>query len=694
VKKGKAALSVLVLILAGGSGMQQWLLDASQSPGAPPVDPGSISGVVTGTKGPEAGVWVIAETKDLATKFIKIVVTDDRGRYLLPDLPKANYSVWVRGYGLVDSSKVAAVPGKTLNLRAVPAPNASAAAEYYPANYWYALLEPPPPSDFPGKGEGPNGNGIPEALKSQGAWLGNIKETGSCTQCHQMGNKVTREVRPALGTFKDSSAAWEARIQMGISGAFMNNRMAPIGRQRAPRVFGSWTDRIAKGEIPPVAPPRPSGVERNIVVTQWEWVSPELYAHDQISTDRRKPTVNANGPIYGVTELSGDFITVLDPVKHVDRKVAVPPHAPDLRYSWVQEVTIPSPYWGDELIWKGKIAPHSLWFDGKGRIWITARGGCRVYEPKTDKITNVPECQGTHHLQIDDNEVLWFDVGGGASSFDIKMWESGNAKQAYVAYPVVLDTNGNGKLDAGYVDAKSPLDPMKDKVMAYGQAYATTPNPVDGSVWTAYSVVPGGMSRLDPKTGLYEYFQVPYMNASAKVEGYLPHGIDADRSTGVIWMALNSGHFASFDRRKCKGPLNGPDSVTGLHCLEGWTLHQMPGPNFKGAEKPGTADNYYLNWVDWHNTSGFGENTPIANGSGSDALYALVNGKFVTMRVPYPMGFHTRSMDGRIDDPAAGWKGRAIWTTHAGQAGWHQEGGKSERPKVIKFQVRPSPIAR
>ncbi len=121
------------------------------------------------------------------------------------------------------------------------------------------------------------------------------------------------------------------------------------------------------------------------------------------------------------------------------------------------------------------------------------------------------------------------------------------------------------------------------------------PNPVDGSVWTAYSVVPGWLSRLDPKTGLYEYFQVPYMNAAAKVEGYLPHGIDVDRTTGVIWAALNSGHFASFDRRKCTGPLTGPDALTGTHCLEGWTLTQFPGPNFKGVEKPGTADNYYLN---------------------------------------------------------------------------------------------------
>ena len=99
-----------------------------------------IGGVVTGPSGPEAGVWVIAETSDLPTKYRKIVVTDDNGRYVIPDLPKANYKVWVRGYGLVDSSPVTAGPGKTLVLTAVIAPNPRAAAQYYPANYWYSLI--------------------------------------------------------------------------------------------------------------------------------------------------------------------------------------------------------------------------------------------------------------------------------------------------------------------------------------------------------------------------------------------------------------------------------------------------------------------------------------------------------------------------------------------------------------------------
>src|SRR5881275_570750 len=127
-----AALAALMTIAVPSAGAQQAAAPAVA------IDNDDIGGVVRGANGPEAGVWVIAETTDLPTKYAKIVVTDDQGRYLLPDLPKANYNIWVRGYGLVDSPKVKAGPGKTLNLKAVVAPNEAAAAQYYPAIYWYS----------------------------------------------------------------------------------------------------------------------------------------------------------------------------------------------------------------------------------------------------------------------------------------------------------------------------------------------------------------------------------------------------------------------------------------------------------------------------------------------------------------------------------------------------------------------------
>src|SRR5213595_3907552 len=165
------------------------------------IDGNDIGGVVTGPSGPEAGVWVIAETSELATKFVKIVVTDDQGRYLLPDLPKATYRVWVRGYGLVDSPALRAAPGQTLNLTAVAAPNARAAAQYYPAGYWFSLLRVPQKSEFPGTG--PEGNGISPNVKSQAEWLRSLK-SGTCWACHQLGSKGTREIPDALGHFSSS----------------------------------------------------------------------------------------------------------------------------------------------------------------------------------------------------------------------------------------------------------------------------------------------------------------------------------------------------------------------------------------------------------------------------------------------------------------------------------------------------------
>ena len=77
----------------------------------------AIGGTVTSAKGPEAGVWVIAQTKDLPNPFVKIVVTDDKGRYVLPQLPQAKYKVWVRGYGLIDSDPVDATPGRAQRKR-------------------------------------------------------------------------------------------------------------------------------------------------------------------------------------------------------------------------------------------------------------------------------------------------------------------------------------------------------------------------------------------------------------------------------------------------------------------------------------------------------------------------------------------------------------------------------------------------
>src|SRR5947209_10960417 len=183
-----AALAALLTIAAPSAGAQQATAPAVA------IDNDDIGGVVKGPAGPEAGVWVIAETRDLPVRYIRIVVTDDQGRYLIPDLPKANYDVWVRGYGLVDSDKVKSDPGKTLNLKAKPAPNEAAAAHYYPSLYWYAMMQIPDKSEFGGKSE------IPEKL-TQVDWLKQMKNIG-CIGCHQLGQEATRTFPPGLGEYK------------------------------------------------------------------------------------------------------------------------------------------------------------------------------------------------------------------------------------------------------------------------------------------------------------------------------------------------------------------------------------------------------------------------------------------------------------------------------------------------------------
>src|SRR5499427_8374823 len=232
-----------LLVLAGVGLAATLALAAGQQTSniAPPaIDADDIGGVVTGARGPEAGVWVIAETRNTPTRLIKSVVTDDQGRYVVPDLPKGEYDVWVRGYGLVDSPKTKAAPGKLLNLKAVAAPDKKAAAQYFPAQYWYALMQMPPKGDFPGTGD--TGNGIAPSMRSQGEWIRNVVNTDGCTGCHQMGGPATRAIPKSIldETHGDSKAAWDRRIQAGQAGGGMSARFTQVGRQRALAMYADW----------------------------------------------------------------------------------------------------------------------------------------------------------------------------------------------------------------------------------------------------------------------------------------------------------------------------------------------------------------------------------------------------------------------------------------------------------------------
>jgi hypothetical protein len=329
-----------------------------------------LGGVVSGPNGPEAGVWVIAETTGLPTKMAKIVVTDDQGRYVLPDLPKANYDIWVRGYGLIDSPKVQTAPGKIVNLPAVPAPNDAAAAQYYPAIYWFSMVKVPDKSEFPGTGS--DGNGINKAMKSQTQFLDQLKTDG-CQHCHQLGNKATRTIPDSLGKFSSGKDAWVRRIQSGQASKDMVETIERLGTERGTKMLGDWTDRIAEGELPASKPPRPQGLERNLVVTVYDWSSPKAYLHDEISTDKRNPTINANGPIFGATENSTDFLPIFGPNTDTVKTIRIPVRDPKTPSTSATEMYAPSPYWGDEKLWDSQAIVHSLMLDEKSRVWYAAR---------------------------------------------------------------------------------------------------------------------------------------------------------------------------------------------------------------------------------------------------------------------------------------------------------------------------------
>lgn len=693
-----------------------WVANPAAQTATVAIDADDIGGVVRSARGPEAGVWVIAETNDLGAGFRKIVVTDDEGRYVVPDLPKAKYQVWVRGYGLADSPKVAGAPGGTLNLTAVVAPSPQVAAQVYPANYWYSLLRLPPRSTFPLQGTN---------FETLEAFV-HAQKSGAM-QLNQMGDPSTRYIPEVLGRFETSQEAWRAWLNSGESPVGLGGNSTK--NEVAPSMYAAWTDRVARGDVPPV-PTRPAGVERNLVITQWDWSNEKGFTHDVVSTDRRDPTVNANGPVYSVEQHTADVMNVVDPVRNTVWRVDVPVKDPKMPMAAVgQGLGRASLTWGEEIIRPSIATLHNPMIDQKGRVWITAQfrmgdnqpAFCKAgsqhpsakyfpidrnfavgsqtgrevvyYEPATKKFTFVELCFGTHHLNFspDPDHTLWFSGGRDVIGY-LKtkvLDDTGDEARAQGWMPYIIDTNGNGKPDP-WVEPDQPVDPAKDKRVT-GSTYGLVPHPLDGSVWGGISGFPGRIIRLapgsnPPETALAEIYEPP-------LPGFNTKSVDID-SKGNVWVALSSsGHLARFDRSKCK-VLNGPSAATGKHCPEGWTIHKTPGPTFEG-ESNITTDFHYLNWVDQFDTLGLGKDVPMLPGTNSDSVVAFLPNeqKFVVLRVPYPLGFYSRGMDGRIDDPKAGWKGRGLWANYGGFSPWRIEGGKGQTGKVLKMQIRPDPLA-
>ncbi|MCC6202150.1 MAG: carboxypeptidase regulatory-like domain-containing protein [Gammaproteobacteria bacterium] len=680
-----------------------------------------LEGMVTGATGPEAGVWVIAETAELATPLVKIVVTDDAGRFVLPELPEATWRVWVRGYGLADSQPVSARPGApALALRVSAAATPVDAAKVYPADYWLSLLRPPAADQFPGTG--PGGNGIAPQLESQAAWINNLKS--NCHLCHQFGNQVTRTLDHMAGlNLASSREAWDYRTQLGVRGGQMYAAFNAFGRDNAMQVFADWTDRIAAGAVPP-APPRPRGIERNVVITLWDWGEPTSYMHDEIATDKNQPTVNGGGPVYAVSSGHGK-LAILDPATHGAREILIPTRDdPKTISSRFPPPGRPSNFHGNTHLWglEHPADPHNPMLDRSGRVWLTSKIRQRqpdwcgsgsphpfaqyyplrmsvrqasFYDPRSDAFTLIDTCFSTHHLQFDNDadQTVYFNELAGPIIGWINTREFDRTRDEQAAQgwcPQVVDSNGDGRISQPWNLPGQTRDPSRDTEVRYN-LYSVIPSPVDDSVWGTSESYPGYIVRIDrganpPVSCIAEVYRVPE-------PGFDPRGIDVD-SQGVIWTALaGSSHLASFDRRKCT-PGTPEQALAGTHCAAGWTLYRTNGPTLAGTDVP--ADFQYYNWVDQHDISGLGRDTPFATGSNSDALLALdpASGHWTTLRVPYPLGFFHRGMDGRIDDPAAGWKGRALWANYGTHLLWHVEGGLGTRGKLVRFQIRQDPLAR
>ena len=279
------------------------------------------------------------------------------------------------------------------------APNDAAAAQYYPAIYWFAMLKIPTADQFGGKSD------IPEKI-TQADWLTAIKNQ-ACVGCHQLGQLGTRTIPAALGTFKTGEEAWARRIQSGQAAPLMINPIAGKFNSVPLKYFGDWTDRIAKGELPSVKPPRPQGIERNVVVTTWDWGNDKQYLHDLISSDKRNPTVNAYGKLYGSTEYATDHLPVLDP-KTGEVTYVTPPEGADvpeafgrrrLDHAAIEKPMAASAYWGMEQVWDTKFDNHNDMFDEKGRVWMTGHQSRAWHAGLLPQGLGQPLCQSVSDRQ-------------------------------------------------------------------------------------------------------------------------------------------------------------------------------------------------------------------------------------------------------------------------------------------------------
>jgi hypothetical protein len=419
--------------------------------------------------------------------------------------------------------------------------------------------------------------------------------------------------------------------------------------------------------------------------------------------------------MYGVSQPT-DLLLVVDPLEHRSTSIKVPSTAPKTGTS-----PSASPYWDQQQIWERYSDPRSAAIDAQGRVWFTGRireaknpaycssnafgkyhpldtGGRQVmmYDPKTKQFTEVDTCFTADHNQITSNGIMYFGMNNAIGWLDLNAYEkTKNAETSQGWCPAVLDTTGDGRIGE-FTKVKENTDPNKDRQVPFN-CYSVSISPKDGAAWCS-GIGPNDnkLVRLErgnnpPATCKGEVFEAPPTGVTPPAYG--TGGIHVDRN-GVVWQNWRgSGHLSSFDRSKCK-VTTGPNA-TGQSCPEGWTFYRRDGATYANAPTI-FSDESYLTQLDEHDTLGLGPDVPVYGNVNTDSIEAFVpkTKQFVTLRVPYPLGFFSRSAVGRIDDPKGGWKGKGFWSTYSTYAAWHVEGGKGAKQKAVKFQIRPSPLAK
>ena len=535
--------------------------------------------------------------------------------------------MWVRGYGLVDSPKSACDARQARsNLKAVPAPDARAAAAYYPAGYWFSLLKVPDKSEFPGTGL--QGNGISPNVKSQADWhphdqVGNVhglppaRQQGHARDSRRV--QVAADELRAVGAPRavgpgrradDAARSASSAIRRALDDVRRLDRPHRRGRGAARRRVGRRASSATSSSPSGTGP-----IRRRTCTTS----SPPTGA---IRASTRTACSTAS------LELSADYLPVLDPVHNtIESRAAHRARHGDADRRRAA-AGAPSAYWGDDGAVdeqgerpqpddrrEGPRVDHRRRASSRqsrrsarqgsshpsAKLFPLNRSGRQLamYDPKTKKLTHISTCFSTHHLMFaeDANHTLWTSGGGPVGRLARHEEVRRDGRRGGVAGMDRARPRRERQRQARRVHRAEPAGrsdegPAHQRRALRGLARARR---IDLGL-----VARLPRRRRPPRTRRAirrrrrspKYFEPPYGNPKAKVQGFSPRGMDIDRN-GVAWVALASGHMASFDRRKCTGPLNGP-TATGQHCPEGWTLYTEPLPQLKGVTENGSAEGELL----------------------------------------------------------------------------------------------------